>query len=72
MINILQSSSYVKYGDTVVLYNPVKHSVYISIWTSYPNQFRNEEIQSPSTCIHGNFMELDSAVYLHISHIVLQ
>ena len=47
-----------------VPYNSVKHSVYMSGLTLYPNQFRYREIQSPPTCIHEHFTELDSAVYL--------
>ena len=46
--------------------------VYISRRTPYPNWFRYREIQCPSTCIHGSFMELDNAVRLTYSFVLFE
>ena len=55
----------------MVLYNSIKQSIYISRQTPYLNWFGYEEIWCLSTCIHGDFTKLDSAVCLRILHMVL-
>ena len=53
----------------------LKHSIYISRQTPYPNQFRYKEIQSlsNSTCVDGDFTKLGSEcrVFPCVSHLVL-